>query len=245
MAVPTVVGVGTVAAGVNAITPGFPTGPLQTNDVLIGAGESVGGESFAIPTGWLQSLGSPNNITTITRLTDMWKYFQTGDVAPSWGDPGNHAVGRILAIRGAKVSTTPWNVSPVASQITTATTTATWPAVTTTVNDCLIVFLIATGRDLATTANMGALTGGLGLTNIVEQFDNWDASGTGGGIGCITATKATFGSTGNPTATMGSAANTDGMALMTLAIEPVATVAAAAPPPENTNRRLLTRMFSG
>lgn len=221
MAAPTWVGVGTSAAATTAITPGFP-GSLVDGDILIGLGESVGGELFTVPTGWAHVAGSPVNIDTTTCLTVLWKRYAAGDVAASWGDPGNHGVAQIGAIRGCIATGSPWAATPTTSPDATLNTTATWPAVTTVTADCLILFCIATGRDLTTT-NLGALTGGTGLTNIVEQMDVWNAAGTGGGVGLVTATKAAAGSTGAPTATMGT---NEPRAMMTLPLAP-----ASAPPP--------------
>lgn len=212
-----VVSVGAQAAATTAITPPFGTG-WQADDIMIGAAESVGNEAYTPPTGWAHVTGSPVNVDTTTRLTVLWRRFVGGDTALSWGDSGNHNIGRIIGIRGCKTTGNPWNVSPVTTQETVADTSALWPEVTTTVDGCLILFIIATGRDLTTTTNLGALTGGTGLTNVTEQMDNWTALGTGGGIGMATADKATAGAIGtNIGATMGS---TDSKALMTLALEP-------------------------
>lgn len=215
-----VIGVGAVASGTTAITPPF-TGSEIADDILIGIAESVGGEAYfgggSPPTGWAHVTGSPNNVDTSTRLTAIWKRFVAGDTAPSWNDSGNHNVGRIITIRGCKTTGNPWNVTPTSGQETAANFSAEWPTLTTTVDGCLIVFCIATGRDLATTANLGGLVGGTGLTNSAERMDNWIASGTGGGIGMITADKANAGSIGTPDSTMGS---TDSKALITIALEP-------------------------
>jgi hypothetical protein len=215
-----IVGVGAVASGTASITPPLPVETLQIDDVLIGIAESVGGEIYPSmpPSGWQHVLGSPINVDTSTRLTVIWRRWTTGVGASSWGDPGNHAVGRIIAIRGVKATGNPWNVTPATAQETAANTSADFPSVTTTVDGCRIVFCIATGRDLATTANLGVLVNGT-LTSIAEQMDNWIALGTGGGIGMVTAIQATAGALGTSTATMGS---TDSKALMTIALEPAA-----------------------
>lgn len=226
MAVPTVVSVGAANAGATtAVTPAFPTG-MAVNDIIIGIGESAGAESYptANTNGFAHVTGSPNTQDTQTVLTVIWARYDGVMTAHSWGDSGNHNMGRYIAIRGVKTTGTPWNATPVTSVESTADNSAAWPAVTTTVADCLILFAIATGRDLATTTNLGNLTGGTGLTNIVEQMDNWTAAGTGGGFGLVTATKAAAGSTGSPTATL---ANPDTKAFMTLALEPFVA------PPEN------------
>lgn len=219
MAVPTVVSVGSATAGAQtAVTPAFPAG-MAVDDVIVGIGESAGAESYpsAATNGFAHVTGSPNTQDTQTTLTVIWRRYDGTVTAHSWGDSGNHNMGRYIAIRGVKTTGNPWNATPVVSVESVADTSAAWPAVTTTAIDCLVLFIIATGRDLATTTNLGALSGGTGLTNIVEQMDNWTAAGTGGGFGLVTATKAAAGSTGSPTATL---ANADTKAFMTLALEP-------------------------
>ena len=225
MAAPTVVNVGTCVPATTAITPTLPAS-LQADDIMIGIAESVGGEVYPSmpPSGWAHVLGSPINVDTSTRLTVIWRRFVGGDTALSWGDSGNHNAGQIIGIRGVKTSGDPWNVAPTTSQETAANNSAEWPSVTTNIADCLIILAIATGRDLGTTANLGAVTNGA-LTSITERMDTWTALGTGGGIGMATGIKAAAGVVGTSTATMGS---TDSKALMTIALEPV--VAAALPP---------------
>jgi hypothetical protein len=227
MPTPTVVGVGAASAttATTTMTPGFPASLLQ-DDLLVCLAESVGGQFYTLPTGWAQVTGSPLNIDTTTCLTVAWRRFTTGLTAPAWTlTGGNHAVGRIIGIRGVQTAGNPWVVTPTTSPDSTVNTVATWPALTTTSIENLILFCIATGRDLASTANLGAMTGGTGLTTITERMDNWVATGTGGGIGLVTAEKLTAGTTGAPTATMGT---NEPRAMMTLALVPAAT--AAAPP---------------
>lgn len=230
MAAPAVRGVGAASASQSAITPAFPTSaaPVQ-DDILIGIAESVGTEAYfsggAPPTGWAHVTGSPVAVDTSTRLTVIWKRFVGGDTAPSWGDSGNHNVGRIIAISGVRTTGNPWGtVTPTTSQETAANTSAEWPDITTSAVDFMIVLAIATGRDLGTTANLGVVTNA-NLTSITERMDDWSALGTGGGIGMVTGLKATASAIGVSTATMGS---TDSKALMTIALEPAA--AAVSPP---------------
>jgi hypothetical protein len=236
---PTVVSVGAASGTSGAITPPFGTGWLA-DDIMIGCAESNGGSNYTPPAGWAQVTGSPITVTTLTQLTVLWRRFVAGDTAQSWGTQANHGMGRIIGVRGVKTSGNPWNATPQVSQDTAASATATWPALTTTVADCLILFIIATGRDITSTANLGALTGGTGLTNIIEQMDNWTLTGGGGGIGMVTATKAAAGTTGAPTATMGS---TDAKALMTLALEPAPPT--FGPPQSHPAYRILSQQLAG
>src|SRR5207247_4805100 len=99
--------------------------------------------------------------------------------APSLGHSGDHNVGRMIAIRGCPVIGNPWNVVAVATEAV-GDTSATWPGVTTTVDDCLILEIIATGADVSSTAQLGALTNAT-YSSITEQMDKWISTARGRG----------------------------------------------------------------
>ena len=214
MPAPTVVGVG---AADNA-TPWAPAiaGPVLANDIILIAVEQVGGEASPTSTGFAHVTGSPVVVDTSTQGSVLWKRAVGGETSATVTGPVNHAATRTITIRGVKIGGNPWNGTPTAAQDTIADTSADWPSVTTTVDDCLIVLFIATGRDITSTANLGAVTNA-NLTSITERMDDWTATGTGGGIGMVTGIKATAGAVGTSSATMGS---TDSKALLTIALQP-------------------------
>jgi hypothetical protein len=214
---PTVVNVGTVASGTGAITPAFPAS-IVANDIIVGLGESVGGQNYpsAASNTFVHVTGSPVVQGTNTQLTVIWARYDGVITAHSWGDSGDHNIGRYIAVRGCPLTGDPWSAVAVAVEAV-ANTSAEWPGVSNTVfGDCLILECIATGRDAASTTNLGTLTN-TNYTSITEQMDNWTSAGAGGGIGMVSAVKATAGATGISTATMGS---TDTKAYMTLALMP-------------------------
>ncbi|HEV8653117.1 MAG TPA: hypothetical protein VG276_27925 [Actinomycetes bacterium] len=209
---PTVVAVGVVDSATPWV-PGLPAGWAQ-DDVLLIVGENTGGEPAQAATGYAHVTGSPVVEGVNTQLNVLWKRATASESAPTVTGPSNHAVTRMIAIRGCPLSGNPWNVVAAAVEAT-SDTSATWPGVTTTSDDCLILEIIATGADIAT-AQLGALTNA-NYSNIVEQMDNWVTTGAGGGIGLVSATKATKGATGQSTATITTASS---KALMTLAFPP-------------------------
>jgi hypothetical protein len=214
---PTVVNVGAVDSGTTAITPAFPAS-IIADDILITVAECEGvtaPAAYTLPSGWAHITGSPIQEGTNTRLWVIWRRYDGVFTAPSLGDSGDHNVGRMIAVRGVPLSGNPWNVVAVATEAV-SDTSATWPGVTTTADDCLILEIISTGADVASTAQLGALTNA-NYSSITERMDNWILSGNGGGIGMVSAVKATAGATGQSTATMTTAAT---KALMTLAIPP-------------------------
>ena len=214
---PTVVNVGAVATGTTTITPAFPAS-IVANDILISICESTGGQNYTVPGSWAHiDTVSPVVQGVNTQLTVIWRRYDGVFTAPAIALPaGDHAIGRMIAIRGCPTAGNPWNVVAPGTEAT-SDTTAVWPAVTTTVADCLVLFIAATSADIAT-AQFAAMAGGTGLTNIVEQIDNATATGNGGVIGCITATKAAAGTTGAPTVTLTTAGF---KSFMTLAMMPM------------------------
>jgi hypothetical protein len=200
---PTVVAVGTVASGTTAITPAFPSG-IAADDILVGVGECEGVTSpgaYTLPSGWAHVTGSPVQQSTNTRLTVMWARYDGVMTAQSWGDSGDHNLGRIIAIRGCPTTGNPWDVAAAATEAT-SDTSATWPGVTTTIDDTLILEILSSSAD-SSTAPLGAtpLTN-VNYTSITTQINNGIITGNGGAIGVVSAVKATAGATGQSTGTL-------------------------------------------
>jgi hypothetical protein len=213
---PTVVNVGAIASGTTAITPAFPAS-IAAGDILVTVAECEGVTApgaYTLPSGWAHITGSPVQEGTNTRLWVIWARYDGVFTAPSLGDSGDHNVGRMIAIRGCPTTGSPWDVAAAAVEAV-SDTSATWPGVTTTVDDTLILEIIATGFDVASTSMLGALTNAT-YTSITERMDNWVIAGNGGGIGMVSAVKATAGATGQSTATLTSASS---KALMTVAFK--------------------------
>lgn len=215
---PSIVSVGAVASGTTGITPPYPAS-LAVDDIIVGVGESVGGETYptVATNGFAHIASDATPISPVvqgvnTALTVVWARYDGVMTAHAWGDAGNHNVGRYVAIRGCPTTGNPWHIAAVATSATSSTA-ASWPGVTTTIPDTLILEIIATGADVASTAQLGALANG-NYTSIAEQMDNWISAGTGGGIGMVSAIFAGPGATGASTATLATAAT---KAYMTIA----------------------------
>jgi hypothetical protein len=214
---PTVVAVGADSGGsASAVTPARPAG-TAAGDICVTVAECEGVTApgaYTLPSGWAHITGSPVQEGTNTRLWVIWQRWDGVAVAPSLGDAGDHNHGRMVAIRGCPTTGNPWDVASAAVE-SVSDTSATWPGVTTTIPDTLILEIVATGADVASTAQLGALTN-VAYTSIVEQMDNWVSTGNGGGFGMVSATKATAGATGQSTATLVTAST---KALMTVAFK--------------------------
>jgi hypothetical protein len=224
----TIVGVGAVDATI-PLAPAV-AGPVLAGDIILALVEQASLTSPEVSpsaTGYAHVLGSPvGPDSALTVLSVLWTRAVGGETSVAIAGPSNHGVSRTITLRGVKATGNPWNVNPtVATEANAADLIANWPTQTTLANDCLVCLCIATGRDAASTANLGAVTGS-NLTSVAEQMDNWVTTGTGGGIGLVTGFQAIAGSIGSPVATMGS---NDGKAMLTLALEPAVVVAAELP----------------
>lgn len=182
----TYVGIGTVANGTGAITPGLPSG-LADDDLLIAFFETAN-QAITL-SGWTELASSPQGTGTAAavgavRLTAFYKFYTTGDSAPTSSDSGNHQIGRIMAFRGVD-TTTP--IEDTAGATAAASNIQNLPTVTSTSADAMAVYLVADDRDIATTntqfrdANWTSpnVDGG----SCTEVADDFTTDGVGGGVG--------------------------------------------------------------
>jgi hypothetical protein len=219
---PRVYAVGAVASGTATVAPAIPAG-TTTDDilVLIAENDNLSGASIPAMTGWADITGSPVAMTTAqtTKLTVRWKRAGASETAPTVGDPGDHVIARIIGIRGCITTGNPWDVTNTGTE-TTSDTSASFPTVTTTVANTLVMNFIATGADLAadSTAQYSAWTNA-SLTDLTEQVDNALIIGNGGTIGAASGVKAVAGAVSATTATLVTAAT---KAMMTVAFKPAA-----------------------
>lgn len=209
---PSVVAVGAVASGTTTCTPAFPAG-IAAGDVLVNVAESVGGQNITLPSGWAHITGSPVVQGTNTQLTVIWRLYDGVFSAPALAGTTDHVIGRMLALRGCPTTGNPWDVAATASSATSSTA-ASWPGVTTTVPDTLVLEILATGADVST-AQISTLTNA-NYTSITERIDNAVITGNGGVIICYSGVKATASATGASTATLTTAAT---KAYMTVAFK--------------------------
>lgn len=199
---PNYVAAGSVSYGTGNINPGLPAVWAQ-NDIFLLFVETAN-ETVAAPSGWTAVANSPQGTgtaggNTATRLSVFWRRATASEFAPTVSDPGDHAVGQILAFRGCATSGNPWDTTSgdVASS---AGTGASIPGATTTVNSCLIVAAVTNGTDTGT-VQTSAWTNS-NLVNLTEIVDSNTSSGNGGGFGIAAGIKALAGSYGYTTATL-------------------------------------------
>lgn len=246
MAAPTFVGFdqGGGLAGVN-LTPNAST---AIDDILILCVETANEGIPAVTgqTGFVEVTGSPQTVGTpadaaATALQVFWKRCAVaGDTttAVTSADPGNHHTATLVTIRGCPTTGDPWNV--VAADTGASSTSVTWPSVTTTVSDCLILNIMGSGFDSGTAQFSGQTNAA--LSGLAESVDFGTTAGNGGQITVVTGTKAVAGVVGTTT---GSLANTFAQARMTLAMKSTTSVSAglSVPPMFSRPQRIWKKRF--
>lgn len=209
----TFVATGAVGSAVVGLTPAQPAG-VAAGDLLLCLVETAN-EVVATPAGWTIAPSSPQGsgtagATTAVRLSIFYRIATLSD-ACVFADPGDHIIARIIAYRIVD-PTTPFAAN--AGNVAATSAAVTFPTVTTTDVNQKVLLCLANLFDTAT-SQAGALTNA-NLTSITERIDDNTASGNGGGITLIEATKATAGATGTSTLTL---ANTSVQARIVLVLK--------------------------
>jgi hypothetical protein len=206
--------------GVESITTASPAWPSHVaGDIALLFVESCGGEpvTLSTPSGFQGVANSPQATgatTAGTQLSVFWCRATSGAMAnPVVADPGDHVWAVIVTFRGCVATGNPWDVT-AGSVKASASTTTTFPGVTTTLPNCLIVLAASRDNDLAAAAWSAPVNAA--LSSLTERQDLGTALGNGGGTTVHTGGKAAAGATGTTTATVTSSIN----AMMTIALKP-------------------------
>jgi hypothetical protein len=217
---PVFIASGTMAEGTGAIVPGLPAG-IRVNDILLLFVETAN-EAVSTPSGWSTVADSPQGTgtaasTTATRLTVFWRRVVGGETAPTIADPGDHAIGQILAFRNCINTGNPWDVT--SGDTAASSTSVSIPGDTTTVVNCLVVLAVANQTDSATAQTSGYTNAS--LANLTERTDVNTTQGNGGGFAVITGEKAAIGAYGATSATL---ANASVQGRISIALKPALVV---------------------
>jgi hypothetical protein len=225
MATPNFQAVGTPAVSINATSVNWPA--HLTGDIGILVIETSGNGStldIITPSGWAAVPGSPvTDVETVdgSKLQVWWKRAASSSEATvSIPDSGDHQLARIYTFRNCIGTGEPWDVTTTGNK-TTASTTATIPAVTTTVDDTLIAMIVGRPNDNATTIHFGVPVNA-NLTSLADRGETGATTGNGGGFVVSTGIKATAGNTGTSTMTK-SVSTTDTYMVIALKGEPTVT----------------------
>jgi hypothetical protein len=221
---PTIVAVGTVGtATTGACTPGIPAGNAADDSLLLLV--EARSEPMNAITGFTR-IGSGAVIQATGLVTDLSAFYKRavgGDSAPSiTSTPQNHLIARIVGVRGCVTAGSPVNIVNTGLDNTTGTAFSI-PGATTTAADCLVFAALSTGTDVtSTTMATGWTNASLAAPSILEDIDNWNLVGNGGGIAVAHGGKAAAGAY---SATTGSITTGNTKAFMSFAVQGAAAVA--------------------
>ncbi len=221
MALPTYIGTGTFTLGAGAINIPWPT--HITNDIGILVVETAN-EAVTTPSGWTAVASSPQGTgtaagTAATRLSMFWRRAASAaETAAAIADSGDHQDGAIMVFRGCITTEDPIHVS-TGSVNATASTSATLPSVTTTVDDCVVVQAIAHGID-SNTAQLSGWTHGGALIGLTQILNESTKTKNGGGVGAVYGNLSTAGASGTTGVTLATAF---AVGMITIALKPPST----------------------
>lgn len=201
---------GTFASGAAGVTPGLPAS-VGDGDLMLLFVESAN-QAASAPSGWTAIPTPSGNHFRGTagaaggvRVDIFYRFWQSGDAAPTVADTGDHTTAIICAYCGVDPTTPFDGVTPIGFNAA-ASTTLTMDGITTGTADALVVHGVARDVDAASTNGVtGALTNA-NLTRLAEEHDQTVTTGTGGGLFIGHGLKASAGATGNSTATQTSSA---------------------------------------
>lgn len=194
-------------------------GSHQTGDLGVLFVESAN-EAVTTPSGWTEVTNSPQGVntaagTTAVRLSVYYKVAASNnEAAVTVTDTGNHTLGQILVFRGQKQGVSPINITSGSTK-GTASTSSSIPGVTTTVDNCILIYAAARADDSATAHYSSPSNAS--VTNLTERYDAGITSGNGGGLVLYTANIGAAGATGTVTHTLSASAEE---AYMCIAIKP-------------------------
>lgn len=217
-AVPEYIAAGTGVSSLTTATPQWPT-RHQSGDLGILIVESSGGDATSTPSGWAHITGSPIvDIADATgsKLNVLWK-FATSDqeAGASLSDAGDHVTGRIFTFRGVRTDITPGRANATDTKAV-ASTSVTWPAITTVSPNSLVICIASRPDDSASTTVFSAFTNA-NLTSLAEAAETGSVTGDGGGFVLNYGTRAAIGNIGTSTGTLSTSLTN---ALITFALEP-------------------------
>lgn len=211
---PVFVGMGASSSGSTATRGRWPDGH-QKDDLALLAIEHT--QTINTPQGWelLASVEcSPGDLGDTT-LTVFWRRAQSDNESDVFVPAdGNHALTVMAVFRKVPKTLSPFHVQATGIQLV-ASTVVSLPVPDTTLDNCLIVQIVAHHID-SSTPRFSAWANAA-LANVIERFDESVPAGNGGGVGIVTGELATAGPGGTTTATLGGAGN---QAWLTLALRP-------------------------
>lgn len=199
--VPTYKGAGGGGTGTGSVVQGFPTDTAK-GDFCIMIVESSGADATPSPTGWTHFSGSPVvdvADATGSKLSVLYRFLDADgpQTAVTIADVGDHINTKIYVFDG--VSSFNVGKATATDTKTTASTSVTFPSLTTPSPNNLVVLIASRPDSNNSTSNFGTYVNA-NLTSITERNEYASVNGNGGGFVIVTGIMTTPGSTGTTTA---------------------------------------------
>lgn len=208
--------IGTQANGQFGTTVSWPTHSIHDFAVLP-VETTQGSTDPTVSAGWTAFSGSPLSDGTGGTFSKFSVFYKFADSSSEGNvtvdDVGNHEVAMIATFSGVNRSN-PINAIATSTK-TAASTTGSFPSVTTTVDNCLILLVVGRPTDSSSTTFFSNFVN-INLSGLTEAGEAGTTDGNGGGFAIAYGTKATAGSTGTTTFTCTNSTNT----LFTVALAP-------------------------
>jgi hypothetical protein len=197
---------GAWGAGTTSFSPGIPAG-MAAGDFMV-LDVHTCNQAVTTPSGWTPFTGTPISTGTAgaaggTRLTQFYRWWQSGDTAPTVSVSGGTVSNGIISGYRGIDQTTPFDLNPVSTTLATANTTLTMTGLTTVTDGAMIHIAAARDVDANSTTGVSAFTNA-NLTGLTEIHDQTVNTAVGGGIFNAYGIKDTAGAIGNTTITQSS-----------------------------------------
>lgn len=205
---PTLRSIGSISAYPFQTTINWPS-PVSIGDVGFAVIQYPAGATASTPTGWAHVPGSPfSDGSSTVRLHVFWhRCTSTSPPVCSLQNLGNVQGGQIFVFSGCMPTGNPWD-QIATTNTSTAGTAITFPAVTTTVQNCRLLFIEARFATNISPNLYGSYVSTSGaITSITEAAEMGQLSGTGQGGVVAHGALAIAGASGTMTAVRG-ASNT-------------------------------------
>ena len=220
MAAPTFVSIGTADNGVGALSVPWGAGH-QADDIGLLCVQTAN-QTVATPAGWTPVGSSGVGTAGASGATAVWVFWKratsTTEANVAVSDPGDHARGRIIVLRGCETSGSPFNGSVVTGTVASPTTAVSIAMPTTSVAECYAIAICANAT-LATSnqTTVGAWANAALESDFTRIINGNTNTGVGGGYDGAGGTKLAAGAIGNTTSTLNTAS---AQALISFALMP-------------------------
>lgn len=204
---PTFRSAGAKASGTGAVTPALPAS-MASGDICILVGTTVSGGTITMTatgsiTTWTALTGSPIDPTTAEKIYIWWGRWTSGTTGPTLTPGGDHACAGIAAWYNCIGTGSPIDVSATGTEAISDTSYSFITGLSTSLNNEMVIDIVSSGAD----SNTGQLVTHINtnLSSITTRMNYNTTSGGGGGFSLAEGRKATAGTIGTWSGTMGTA----------------------------------------